>query len=67
VCRRIPADHLPAVHRGVGATGVDYTARDLRYTVEVSTTLADAAWQSGADQVELVPAASSTTATAPRR
>jgi len=40
---------------GTGATGVDYTARDLRYAVEVSTTLADGSWQSGSSLVELVP------------
>ena len=39
----------------MGARGVDYTARNLRYTVEFSTTMAAGSWQRGGAVVELVP------------
>ena len=55
---RVVGGYLQITYRqlvgGVGTTGVDYACRNLRYSVEVSTSMGAASWQSGASVVELV-------------
>jgi hypothetical protein len=40
---------------GLGTTGVNYIARDLRYSVEWSSRMLPGQWQSGATVLEEVP------------